>query len=630
MVNKRGGLFVLFVIITSIFLVSKTYADDSTSFSVDVADATLELTVPQTVSIDLAPTFSNAAFGSANITVKIATNNMNGYTLTMSVPRTDLVHTSISSSVIPTISSSANEANFPTNAWGYKIVGDEYLPVLLDNAPDAWVTAGPTNGTNHIMTLASKVDTTKTAGTYENVLVFKLVTNPNSFKNTITFDGNGSDGGSMEPQQVYQGEPTVLDANSYTKSGYVFNGWNTKADGLGIAYGDKQAYTAPYGTASASMTLYAQWLDENSPSAGYAGKTLQDAFELAYVQNPGSFPKDGGGTKHGLYVPDYQGGYFEATSQSDYEGIPANDLRFAIQDIDLPISVNGTTISICDYTTAIGSEAYVLDLRDFKSYWITKMKDGSCWMTQNLDYDLPTSTPLNSLTSDLNVSGSGVYSSGYSTDANNVIYWQPERGTSTDKSTFSCSLYTGYFHPYSIDLGDKYETYNNNAKCDYSENNCSNYPNSPNSTNKEHGHIGNNYNLNAVVATNDSSSIGSSRLMENSICPQGWRMPIRDTSGTLGNDDFVSLASAYNFYGLASAGSGVLEPTYFVHTGYLSWSTLQFSISGPGVVSGDYWSGILRPGNAQGTYIIIQNNFISAGDSTAYRANGKSVRCVAR
>lgn len=38
------------------------------------------------------------------------------------------------------------------------------------------------------------------------------------------------------------------------------------------------------------------------------------------------------------------------------------------------------------------------DTRDNKTYWITKFKDGNCWMTQNLDYDDPNSTRFDSST----------------------------------------------------------------------------------------------------------------------------------------------------------------------------------------------------------------------------------------
>ena len=72
----------------------------------------------------------------------------------------------------------------------------------------------------------------------------------------ITFNGNGATGGSMTTQQVTEGDKTTtLTANTFTKTGYTFNRWNTAADGNGISYGaDAVASTVSNGT-----TLYAQW-----------------------------------------------------------------------------------------------------------------------------------------------------------------------------------------------------------------------------------------------------------------------------------------------------------------------------------------------------------------------------------
>lgn len=69
----------------------------------------------------------------------------------------------------------------------------------------------------------------------------------------ITFDANGGEG-SMTAQQVTEGDKTTtLTANTFTKTGYTFNGWNTQADGKGTSYEDQD--TVP----TTSTTLYAQW-----------------------------------------------------------------------------------------------------------------------------------------------------------------------------------------------------------------------------------------------------------------------------------------------------------------------------------------------------------------------------------
>ena len=71
---------------------------------------------------------------------------------------------------------------------------------------------------------------------------------------TITFEANGGVG-SMEPQRFEVGVDTALNANTFTREGYKFNGWNTAADGSGATYADKGAILE----LTSDMKLYAQW-----------------------------------------------------------------------------------------------------------------------------------------------------------------------------------------------------------------------------------------------------------------------------------------------------------------------------------------------------------------------------------
>ena len=71
----------------------------------------------------------------------------------------------------------------------------------------------------------------------------------------VTFYGNYATSGSMEPQVVKYNTTTNLKANEYVRNGYIFTGWNTKADGTGTPYSDKAAVTLT----DKSLDLYAQW-----------------------------------------------------------------------------------------------------------------------------------------------------------------------------------------------------------------------------------------------------------------------------------------------------------------------------------------------------------------------------------
>ncbi len=69
---------------------------------------------------------------------------------------------------------------------------------------------------------------------------------------TVTFNGNGSTGGSSAIETANM--PTALTPNGFSRTGYAFSGWNTQASGGGTAYGDGATY--PF---TAAVTLYAQW-----------------------------------------------------------------------------------------------------------------------------------------------------------------------------------------------------------------------------------------------------------------------------------------------------------------------------------------------------------------------------------
>lgn len=70
---------------------------------------------------------------------------------------------------------------------------------------------------------------------------------------TIKFDGNGGVG-SISQKTVSVGTAIYLPINTFTRSGYEFVGWNTKADGSGDSYSNGQSVTP-----SGNITLYAQW-----------------------------------------------------------------------------------------------------------------------------------------------------------------------------------------------------------------------------------------------------------------------------------------------------------------------------------------------------------------------------------
>lgn len=72
----------------------------------------------------------------------------------------------------------------------------------------------------------------------------------------VSFKANGGSGG-MENQTFTYDVAENLDKNLFTRAGYTFTGWNTKADGKGTAYADEASILNL--TTGGIETLYAQW-----------------------------------------------------------------------------------------------------------------------------------------------------------------------------------------------------------------------------------------------------------------------------------------------------------------------------------------------------------------------------------
>ena len=275
------------------------------------------------------------------------------------------------------------------------------------------------------------------------------------------------------------------------------------------------------------------------------------------------------------------------------------------------------TSTICEKTEAIGAQLQVLDKRDNKLYWISKLADNHCWMTQNLDLDLSHNKPLTSEDTDLNDSSlTGIYSinAGYSYDAvNNRISWTPANDTmaSLPSSGFPYNN-NANFVPYSYNPGDIYyyssgdtgndTKYTSLRECQEEKTNCGHY------------NAGNYYNWSAVVASNDTTEISSGDA-SNSICSKNWRLPSSAMS------DFSNLATAYdiNAYNSLNLRNA---PIYLTRTGYYVGSLYN-----PGVW-GTYWNSTSYESGGAGKLIFVNNSLLPVYPGNRYE--GMPIRCLAR
>ena len=122
-------------------------------------------------------------------------------------------------------------------------------------------------------------------------------TEPNTY--TVKYDGNGNTGGSTANSSHTYDTAKALTANGYTRTGFSFNGWNTKADGSGTAYADKASVKNLSSTNGATVTLYAQWtankytVTYNANGGSGTMATDKATYGAGYVTKANAFSRTG-------------------------------------------------------------------------------------------------------------------------------------------------------------------------------------------------------------------------------------------------------------------------------------------------------------------------------------------------
>lgn len=93
---------------------------------------------------------------------------------------------------------------------------------------------------------------------------------------TLTFSANTGSGSAPASQIVTGYSSTTFPSGSaLTRSGYVFSGWNTRADGTGTTYGAGTSYRI-----NADTTLYAKWTPELA-ATGFHSEVLNISAGIA-------------------------------------------------------------------------------------------------------------------------------------------------------------------------------------------------------------------------------------------------------------------------------------------------------------------------------------------------------------
>ena len=463
-------------------------------------------------------------------------------------------------------------------------------------------------------------DVSQSAGTKVNLTVQPVIA-VSAADNAVSVDVTPTQGGKFEKNA------TTLSVSTNNETGYSLylstaNGESTLAslnpsvmNTIGAVsgtveesdFGDNTwGYNLSEGTPSGNLTYQAVPRDSTVQRGfGSEGPTASDTYTLTF------------GTKVNTSLP--SGTY----SNQVVVSVVANP-GYIVDYFNGISTMQEMTTEVCE-TAAANETARLRDTRDNKLYWVAKLKDGNCWMTQNLDLDLSTDTALTPDDSDVSAD------------------WTPAMSTQTTLTSGDFSDSNGVR---SFDSG----MYVNNSltswtNCNYTSGTCSNWTKVEDETDgtkmvamsepRDDGIIidgntydahylaGNYYQWNAATAgTGESATLGGTNVTD-SICPKGWKLP------TSNNSNFGSFGGLTTAYGIGSNSDGAnslrKSPSYFIPAGHV--------LSGSLLYAGDYgfyWSSTAYSSNSLAYYLSFSQSGVFPSGTGYTGSLGFSVRCLAR
>ena len=415
------------------------------------------------------------------------------------------------------------------------------------------------------------------------------------------YDGSGT--------QVYwlptpsTGEATyVLNGDAVTFDMYAYNA-PTSADGQDYGY-----YAEVY-------PIYATEQTGSEPSAEY---TITLPEEDTYVQTTDWY---------GSWYTDINNQHYDFMNEAEVmEFLNSNIATLGGADIDL---YRGLTFAeaytrasktqdggyykqqdlnndMCQ-TVAITQNQTVKDVRDDNTYMIGRLKDGRCWMLDNLALD-PTDVATATNMSADNTNASAEAITNYLNGGSSATGWSSVAVLNKTSSWNSSN--SGYTQPWVNNQST------NTLVTGYG----------PASTNGQ-AKVGVYYNYCAVTVGTycyDRSSSGvdlPNTFIDapQDVCPANWRMP---TGGT--NGEYAMLDSKYNSIHDATSTASLQYNLSAILSGYF----YNNSAAGVQGLSGDWWTSTWRSGTVMYFLTAESTNVYLDGSGSLGRYNGRSIRCL--
>ncbi len=367
----------------------------------------------------------------------------------------------------------------------------------------------------------------------------------------------------------------------------------TKEWGYGVSRGDVDPSTMTYRPIQTSVSTSA---DGQDAGEGNTLTGISQPYTLAFAANLEGAVSDHYKSNITLSV---------AAGAEDISGLYSIEY---MQDI---------TSSIC--TDAKENDTVrLIDRRDSNKYWVTKLKDGNCWMTQNLAYGDPNSIIIAikdwSIDSPLRqYNNPGLYIYDAPTTPNLCANTSVGLSACTSSGWRDVSNWTVSDDPNFVDAVD-----------------------AANKVYNAHYLTGNYYSFNAATA-GSGANISSGNAL-GSICPAGWQLPAAS-----GDKSYETLLASY---GTKDASDNKLQygdqdirtdPLYFTYSGIITkFSNPNTPILYAAGGLGEYWTSSVIYTSSTSTSDAARLYFSTSVDTSSHSVSsdqrfiGLSIRCVAR
>ena len=335
----------------------------------NVSAASITLSTPSTLSVDVAPTADGTFAKSKPGSISVTSDVYAGYTLTVKGKADNNALTSGENN-LPSITETAgiDESTFNSaaynNKWGYK-------PSKKDSTENSKFFPGPklagdildktnpsskqSTTTNYTVELGVRVGNNQPAGIYTGTFVFTAAANDLMY--SITYDGNGNGTTGTPSKQTgsaAEGAEVTI-GNAPTRDKYVFLGWCSQQTKDETCAGE----------------IY-------QPNGAY--KLINDKNEL---------------NLHAMW----------ARIMQNWDGCSA----------------------LAEATTSGDNQISLIDTRDNKLYYVAKLADGNCWMTENLDLDIDQNKTYTAADTDLGYASNDEQNGGG--NGSGTYTWKPSEST---------------------------------------------------------------------------------------------------------------------------------------------------------------------------------------------------------